>query len=141
MNILKRSFNLKMASGAAKFEVSTIGPVLSPFTNRDTIKLFCDAFNQETKLLKPNLDLFVTLYLNYDHTFFFVIKGLRAVQLLQFYHCQFDVNASAISVFALFDVFLIKYHFIIRSLLFKNDVYLACLYKSMIVNLENIKKA
>ena len=42
MNLLKRTFNLKILTGVTKFEMSTVGPVLSPYTNRDTVKNICE---------------------------------------------------------------------------------------------------
>lgn len=83
MNLLKRTFNLKVLTGVTKFEMPTIGPVLSPYTNRDTVKKICEEINLATKGLRGNLPMLATLYLNYDHTFFFILKSYNLVTLLK----------------------------------------------------------
>lgn len=140
MNLLKRTFNLKMNAGAAKFELATIGPVLSPYTTREAIKSFCEAFNVETAVFKQNLDILVTLYLNHDHTFFFAIKGPRLVNLIRYYHLTFDCEEKFIPIRDLFNVFLVKHYFLLQKLVMKNDFYLKTLFKSTCIDLHYIKK-
>ncbi|EPS73342.1 hypothetical protein M569_01427, partial [Genlisea aurea] len=60
-----------------------IGPVLSPFMNKEKVTNFCNEFNKLSKNYKNNLPLRVLLCLFFDNTFFFLIKGINASLVLK----------------------------------------------------------
>ena len=68
---IKRFFNLKMNACVSRFEDSGIGPILSPFMNKEKVNSFCTEFNNQSKNYKSGLPLRVQLCLFVDNSFFF----------------------------------------------------------------------
>lgn len=84
---IKRFFKLKIKTQQAVFEDSNIGPILSPFLNKEKVNSFCNEFNEATKLYLLNIKLSIVLYLHTDNTFFFVIKGFCLSDLIKCILC------------------------------------------------------
>lgn len=80
---IKRFFNLTLNACVARFEDSGIGPILSPFMNKEKINSFCSDFNTNSKQYKSGLPIRVNLCLFFDNTFFFFIKGVGFSSLLK----------------------------------------------------------
>jgi len=68
---IKRFFNLTLNACSSRFEDSGIGPILSPFMNKEKVNSFCNDFNNQSKNYKSGLSLRVQLCLFTDNSFFF----------------------------------------------------------------------
>lgn len=112
---IKRFFNLKIETQKAVFEDSNIGPILSPFLNKDKINSFCSEFNEVTKLYLLDLKLSIILYLYTDNTFFFVIKGFCLTDLIKCVMCIRSMyiknNSSFLYLKEFYDLVFYKYFF------------------------------
>lgn len=80
---VKRFFNLTLNACSSRFEDSGIGPILSPFMNKEKVNSFCSDFNNQSKNYKSGLSLRVQLCLFTDNSFFFLIKGVKFSSLLK----------------------------------------------------------
>jgi ribosomal protein L11 len=80
---VKRFFNLTLNACSSRFEDSGIGPILSPFINKEKVNSFCSDFNNQSKNYKSGLSLRVQLCLFTDNSFFFLIKGVKFSSLLK----------------------------------------------------------
>ena len=80
---IKRFFNLTLNACISRFEDSGVGPILSPFINKEKINSFCSEFNIKSKLYKSGLPLRVNFCLFFDNSFFFFIKGVNFSSLLK----------------------------------------------------------
>lgn len=80
---IKRFFNLTLSACAARFEDTGVGPILSPFMNKEKVNSFCNEFNLSSKKYKSGLPLRVYLCLFVDNSFFFFIKGVSFFLLLK----------------------------------------------------------
>jgi ribosomal protein L11 len=124
---LKRYFNLVLQSSKASFEDQFIGPVLSPFMTRDKIKVFCEEFNNKSKIIKASLKLMVKLYLYDDKTFFFIIKGvsfsLLVKLLLNLNFHEFNNAIKTITIFEMYDLIYFKNIFLVKFLSYDNILF------------------
>jgi ribosomal protein L11 len=80
---VKRFFNLTLNACSSRFEDSGIGPILSPFINKEKVNSFCSDFNNQSKNYKSGLSLRVQLCLFTDNSFFFLINGVKFSSLLK----------------------------------------------------------
>jgi len=69
---IKRFFNITMNSCTSRFEDPGIGPILSPFMNKEKVNSFCSEFNNQSKIYKSGLPIRVRLCLFIDNSFFFI---------------------------------------------------------------------
>ena len=82
---LNRFFNLRVNAHSAAFENLNIGPNLSTYMKKESIKEFCDAFNKETSIYNSEeLLIYVRLYLYIDKTYIFLIKGPSFGNVMKF---------------------------------------------------------
>lgn len=82
MKQIKRKFNLRFNSKEAKFENPNIGPLLSPYIPRTIINELCTSFNKNTSHIKAGLEIYLTLTLFKDNSFFYMLKGIKPIFLL-----------------------------------------------------------
>lgn len=80
---IKRFFNLSLNACIARFEDSGVGPILSPFMNKEKVNSFCTEFNNQSKIYKSGLPIRVQLCVFTDNSFFFYIKGANFSYLLK----------------------------------------------------------
>lgn len=80
---IKRFFDLTLNACISRFEDSGVGPILSPFLNKDKVNSFCNEFNTQSKVYKSSLPLRVNLCIFMDNSFFFYIKGVNFFSLLK----------------------------------------------------------
>ena len=83
MKPIKRYFNLRFLSKEAKFENPNIGPLLSPHMQRPLINSICADFNLKTNHLKSGLEIYLTLILYKDNSYFYILKGIKPTFLLK----------------------------------------------------------
>ncbi len=82
MKLIKRKFNLRFNAKEAKFENPNIGPLLSPHIARPIINELCTNFNKNTSHLKSGLEIYLTLTVFKDNSFFYILKGVKPIFLL-----------------------------------------------------------
>ena len=132
---IKRFFNLFIKSSQAAFEDPFIGPNLSPYMNRDKIKLFCEEVNQKSSILKPGLKLLVRLYLFDDKSFFFIIKGvpfsLLLKLLLNIKFNKFNLVTKVITIFDAYDMIYLKNIFNTQYLSYDNFLFKTHLFNNV----------
>lgn len=80
---IKRFFDLTLNACISRFEDSGVGPILSPFLNKDKVNSFCNEFNAQSKVYKSSLPIRVNLCVFMDNSFFFFIKGVSFSSLLK----------------------------------------------------------
>jgi len=80
---IKRFFDLTLNACISRFEDSGVGPILSPFINKEKINSFCSEFNLKSKIYKSGFPLRVNFCLFFDNSFFFFIKGVSFSSLLK----------------------------------------------------------
>lgn len=140
-NNIKRSFKLRINSGCASFEDPTIGPILSPFLLRDKIVLFCNDFNNISKIYLNDLKLSVIFFLNSDNSFFFIIKGPRFSELL-----KLILNINNLSIISednfiflteLYDLIFFKYSFFSFTFFF-NSFLLKRFFLDILFSIKNL---
>jgi ribosomal protein L11 len=140
-NIIKRSFKLRINAGNASFEDLTIGPILSPFLTRDKIIIFCNDFNNFSKIYLNDIKLSVIFFLNVDNSFFFIVKGPRFSQLL-----KFILNINSLSIMSndnfiflteLYDLIFFKYSFF-SSILFFNSFLLKRFFLDILYSIKKL---
>jgi ribosomal protein L11 len=141
-NIIKRFFKLRVNAGNAAFEDPTIGPILSPFLTRDKITLFCNDFNNFSKIYLNDIKLSVIFFLNLDNSFFYIIKGPRFSELL-----KLILNINSLSVISednfiflteLYDLIYFKYSFFCSNFFF-NSFLLKRFFLDSLFSIKNLK--
>lgn len=133
---LKRFFNLNLNATIARFEDSGIGPILSPFINKEKVTNFCNEFNVASKRYKSGLILRVYLCLFVDNSFFFFIKGVSFFLLLKLILNIERFNSSYIlNIFDFFFLLFLKDNLIVD----KNKIYSKLYFYSFINTLNSTK--
>lgn len=136
---IKRFFNLTLNACTTRFEDSGVGPILSPFMNKEKVNSFCAEFNNQSKIYKSGLPLRVQLCLFMDNSFFFTIKGANFSSLLKLVLNieRFDnINKNEMSIFDFFFVGVLKNNFISQN---KKKVYNKIFFFSLINSLNSMK--
>lgn len=82
MKRIKRQFNLRFSARESKFENPNIGPLLSPHLPRTIINDLCTSFNKSTSHIKTGLEIYLTLTLFKDNSFFYILKNVKPIFLL-----------------------------------------------------------
>lgn len=144
-NIIKRFLKLRIKPGCAIFEDQSIGPILSPFITRDKINNFCNDFNNISKIYITDLKLSVIFYLNFDNTFFFVIKGPRlseVIKLILNINSLYKITSSDFLFLSeFFDLVFFKYFFFFKNLRYNNFILKRFLINSLFsiknINIKN----
>jgi hypothetical protein len=80
---IKRFFDLTLNACISRFEDSGVGPILSPYLNKEKVNSFCNEFNVRSKVYKSSLPIRVNLCVFMDNSFFFFIKGVSFFSLLK----------------------------------------------------------
>lgn len=127
-----------MNACSSRFEDSGIGPILSPFMNKEKVNSFCIEFNNQSKAYKSGLPLRVQLCLFIDNSFFFFIKGANFSSLLKLVLNieKFNYNKkSEINIFDFFLLCILKNNFFFH----KKKVYDRFFFFSLINSLNSIK--
>jgi len=120
MKKLKRFFNLRIFPTKAKFEDSGIGPVLSPYMQRDKILSLCNFINDLTKSMTDTLYVSVNVIFFIDNTFQCFIKGPKFKHLC-------DIIFTGSDVLDFNDLYLLayyKYRMFYSNLSSTNNFYL-----------------
>jgi len=135
---IKRFFNLTLNACVSRFEDSGVGPILSPFINKEKVNSFCSEFNSQSKIYRSGLPLRVNLCLFADNSFFFVIKGASFSSLLKIVlsadRLDFDKN-NEINLIDLFFLCILKNNFILN----KKKIYDKFFFYSILNSLNSIK--
>jgi ribosomal protein L11 len=140
-NIIKRFFKLRINAGNALFEDPTIGPILSPFLTRDKITIFCNDFNNFSKIYLNDIKLSVIFFLNIDNSFFYIIKGPRFSELL-----KLILNINSLSLILennfillteLYDLIFFKYSFFCSKFFF-NSFLLKRFFLDSLFSIKNL---
>jgi len=142
-NIIKRSFKLRILPSLASFDDINIGPILSPFIPREKINLFCNDFNNNTKLFINELKLSVIFYLNIDNSFFYIIKGPRLTELLKIVlsinNLYYSDIENYIYLTEFYDFLYYKYYiFINNNFFFKNDLFFKNFFFNNLYSYKNL---
>jgi ribosomal protein L11 len=135
---IKRFFNLTLNACSSRFEDQGIGPILSPFMNKEKVNSFCAEFNNQSKIYKNGLPLRVQLCLFIDNSFFFFIKGANFSSLLKLALNvdKFDHNKkNEISIFDFFFLCLLKNNLFLH----RNKMYNKVFFFSLINSLNSMK--
>lgn len=133
---IKRFFNLTLSACVARFEDSGVGPILSPFMNKEKVTNFCNDFNNFSKKYKSGLPLRVYLCLFSDNSFFFYVKGVSFSLLLKLILNLERFNSC--QELDLFDFFLLL--FLNNNLIAdKNKIYNKIYFFSLINFLNSTK--
>lgn len=135
---IKRFFNLTLNSCISRFEDPGIGPILSPFMNKEKVNSFCNEFNNQSKIYKSGLPVRVQLCLFVDNSFFFFIKGVNFSSLLKLVLNveRFNYNnRNEINLFDFFFLCILKNNF----LLHKKKLYNKFFFFSLINSLNSMK--
>jgi hypothetical protein len=135
---IKRFFNLNLSACISRFEDSGIGPILSPFMNKEKVNSFCTEFNNQSKNYKSGLPLRVQLCLFIDNSFFFYIKGVNFSSLLKLVLNVDRFNYIKKNEIDLFDFFLLC---ILKNNFFshKKKIYNKIFFLSLINSLNSMK--
>jgi ribosomal protein L11 len=140
-NIIKRFFKLRISSKNAAFEDPTIGPILSPFLTRDKITLFCNDFNNYSKIYLSEIKLSVIFFLNIDNSFFYIIKGPRFSELLKF---VLNINSLSnihsdnfIFLTEIYDLIFFKFSFFCSNFFF-NSFLLKRFFLDLLFSIKNL---
>lgn len=129
-----------MNAGNSKFEDSGIGPILSPFMNKEKVTNFCNEFNSLSKAYKKNLPLRVFFCLFFDNSFFFIIKGINISFLLKLILNldQFHIQKNEVLILDFYLLLFLKCNLIdYKKKEFFNKHYFLSLF-STINSLKNI---
>lgn len=135
---IKRFFNLTLNACASKFEDSGVGPILSPFMNKEKVNSFCNEFNAQSKSYKIGLPLRVQLCLFIDNSFFFFIKGANFSSLLKLIlnvERFVYTKKNEISIFDFFFLCILKNNFFLH----KKKLYDKFFFLSLINSLNSMK--
>lgn len=81
MKRIKRQFNLRFNAKESKFENPNIGPLLSPYIPRSIINDLCNTFNKSTSHIKAGLEIYLSLTLFKDNSFFYIVKNVKPIFL------------------------------------------------------------
>lgn len=126
-----------MNSCISRFEDSGIGPILSPFMNKEKVNSFCSEFNNQSKIYKSGLPVRVRLCLFMDNSFFFFIKGASFSSLLKLVlnidRFNYD-KKNEIGIFEFFFLCILKNNF----LLHKRKIYEKSFFYSLINSLNSM---
>jgi len=135
---IKRFFNLTLNSCVARFEDSGVGPILSPFINKEKVNSFCSEFNSQSKIYKSGLPLRVNLCLFFDNSFFFFIKGVSFSFILKVVLSIDRLIFGKNFEIGLVDLFLLC---ILKSNIFfnKKKIYDKIFFYSILCSLNSIK--
>lgn len=140
-NLIKRFFKLRINACNATFEDPTIGPILSPFLTRDKIIIFCNDFNNFSKIYLNDIKLSVIFFLNIDNSFFYIIKGPRFSELLKLIlninSLYLISNDNFIFLTELYDLIFFKYSFFSSSLFF-NSFLLKRFFLDILFSIKNL---
>lgn len=135
---IKRFFNLTLNACVSRFEDPGIGPILSPFMNKEKVNSFCTEFNNQSKIYKSGLPLRVQLCLFVDNSFFFNIKGASFSSLLKLALNVDRFNytkRNEICILDFFCVCILKNNFILQ----KKKLYDKIFFFSLINSLNSMK--
>ena len=126
-----------MNSCISRFEDSGIGPILSPFMNKEKVNSFCSEFNNHSKIYKSGLPLRVQLCLFTDNSFFFFIKGANFSSLLKLVLNVDRFNYSKKNEISIFEFFFLC---ILKNNLFlhKRKIYEKSFFYSLINSLNSM---
>lgn len=135
---IKRFFDLTLNSCASRFEDSGVGPILSPFMNKEKVNSFCNEFNNQSKIYKIGLPLRVRLCLFIDNSFFFFIKGVSFSLLLKLVlnvdRLYYD-KKNEMNIFDFFFLCILKNNFILHN----KNLYEKFFFLSLINSLNSMK--
>lgn len=134
---IKRFFDLTLNACVSRFEDSGIGPILSPFMNKEKVNSFCSEFNNKSKIYKSGLPLRVQLCLFIDNSFFFFIKGANFSSLLKLVLSvdRFSYSKkNEISIFDFFFLCILKNNFFSH----KKKIYDKVFFLSLINSLNSM---
>jgi len=135
---IKRFFNLTLNACSSRFEDSGVGPILSPFMNKEKVNSFCTEFNNQSKVYKNGLPLRVQLCLFVDNSFFFFIRGANFSSLLKLVLNveRFNYNKkNEIGILDFFFLCILKNNFFLH----KKKLYEKAYFFSLINSLNSMK--
>lgn len=119
---LLRSFNIRVNANKIKFENPNIGPVLSPYLQRDIILQICNTL--EPYLQGLNSDLLISVQINVfqDKSYNCIVKGPKLFHILQ-------LLKQEKKIYFLTDLYMIYYYKFYKFNFIKNskkNLYLFC---------------
>lgn len=131
---IKRFFNLTLNACISRFEDQGVGPILSPFMNKEKVNSFCTEFNNQSKIYKSGLPLRIQLCLFIDNSFFFFIKGANFSSLLKLVlnvdRFSYD-KKNEISIFDFFYLCILKNNFFLHKKHINEKVFFLSLVNSL----------
>ena len=102
-------FNLRSNANSASFNNLNIGPNLSLYMNRESIKKFCDEFNNLTSIYNNNVLIYIKLFLYTDKSFCFLIKGPLFSLVLKVILCSHILDNKLVYQITLKNLYYINY--------------------------------